>query len=264
MTRADSCILAAMGNHAEISTLAQPRSRGVFSVVWGALATAISVGWTAIFAPLAALSATIGKTKWVTEVTRAWAWLIIKTCGVRVDIQGLENVEGLGPFVLVSNHQSFFDIFAIVSLMPGDYRFIAKKELLKIPVVGYAMQKGDHIMIDREAGGKEIRKVVAIARKGYHVAVFAEGHRFNDNRVHEFEQGAAWLAILTRLPVVPMAISGSGAFFPRLARVVIPGGTMRMRLGKPIPTADLKSSDREQLTQQLESAVRAMFETEVR
>jgi len=253
-----------MGNHADVTNLTAPTPRGLIKAVWGVSATAMSVLWTAIFAPLAALSATIGRTKWVTEVTRLWAWLIIKTCGLKVDIQGLENLAGLGPFVLVSNHQSFFDIFAIVSLMPGDYRFVAKKELLKIPLVGYAMNKGDHIMIDRQAGGREIRKVVAIARKGYNIAVFAEGHRFNDNRVHKFEDGAAWLAILTKLPVVPMAISGSGAFFPRLAKAVIPGGKMRMRLGAPIRTTELKSADRERLTAQVEESVRAMFETEVR
>ena len=55
------------------------------------------------------------------------------------------------------------------------------------------------------------------------MCVFAEGHRYNDNRVHEFNDGAAWLAILSKLPAVPMSISGSGVFFPRGAKVVTPG-----------------------------------------
>ena len=74
--------------------------------------------------------------------------------------------------------------------MPGEPRFVAKKELLKIPIVGYAMQRGGHIIIDRESGGKAIRKAIQIIRSGLDVCVFAEGHRFNDNRVHEFNDGA--------------------------------------------------------------------------
>ena len=96
------------------------------------------------------------------------------------------------------------------------------------------MQRGGHIIIDREAGGKAIRRAIQVIRGGLDVCVFAEGHRFNDNRVHEFNDGAAWLAILSKLPAVPMSISGSGVFFPRGAKIVTPGGTMRMRIGKPI------------------------------
>jgi 1-acyl-sn-glycerol-3-phosphate acyltransferase len=147
--------------------------------------------------------------------------------------------------------------------MPGEPRFVAKKELLKIPVIGYAMQQSGHIIIDREAGGREIRKAIKIIRSGIDICVFAEGHRFNDNRVHEFEEGAAWLAILSGLPAVPMSISGSGVFFPRGAKVVTPGCTMRMTIGKPIATEGMRSADRSELTRRLEEAVRATFTTEV-
>jgi len=199
----------------------------------------------------------------VTFLSTMWARALINICGVKVDIAGLDNVRGIGSYILVCNHQSFFDIFAIAAYMPGPIRFVAKKELLKIPLVGYAMKHGGHVIIDRQAGGREIRKAVEIARMGYNLCIFAEGHRFSDNRVHEFEDGAAWLAALTRLPAVPMAISGSGAFFPRLAKVVVPGGRMRMTIGRPIPTANLNSKDRAALTRQLEEAVRAMFVEEV-
>jgi 1-acyl-sn-glycerol-3-phosphate acyltransferase len=147
--------------------------------------------------------------------------------------------------------------------MPGSIRFVGKKELMKIPLIGYALKHGGHVIIDRQGGGKEIRRAVEIVRKGFSLCVFAEGHRYSDNRVHEFEDGAAWLAALTKLPAVPMAVSGSGAIFPRLAKVVVPGGKMRMTIGAPIPTANLKSSDRGELTRKLEEAVRALFVEEV-
>jgi 1-acyl-sn-glycerol-3-phosphate acyltransferase len=256
-------ILIAMGNHADASTYAPAPSRGLFRTVWGALATAMAVLYTVAIAPVAALLAAMGRLDAVTAVSTLWARLIVRTCGVRLEIEGLENLAGLGQYVLVCNHQSFFDIFAIVGYMPGKMRFVAKKELLRIPFVGYAMEHGGHVIIDRQAGGKQIRQAVETLRAGFSLCVFAEGHRFNDNRVHEFSDGGAWLAILAQMPAVPMAISGSGAFFPRLAKIVIPGGKMRMTIGRPISTAGLKSHDREQVTRRLEEVVRAMFLEEV-
>jgi 1-acyl-sn-glycerol-3-phosphate acyltransferase len=252
-----------MAGQPQTSSYTAAAPRGIFNLAWGVVATFLSAVWTAICATGAALSALMNKPHWVTVVTRAWGRGIIAVCGIKVQIEGLENLAGLKSYVLVANHQSFFDIFASAAFMPGEPRFVAKKELLKIPIVGFAMQKGGHIIIDRDAGGQAIRKAIKIIQSGLDVCVFAEGHRYNDNRVHEFNDGAAWLAILSRLPAVPMSISGSGVFFPRGAMFVTPGLTMRMIIGKPIPTENLRSADRTELTRQLEEAVRATFTTEV-
>ncbi len=252
-----------MSNHVEASPYAASAPRGIFNLLWGLVATFLSVLWTVVCAIGAALGGTFGKHHAVTVVTRLWGRGIIRTCGIRVEIEGLENLAGLKSFVLVANHQSFFDIFAVAGYIPGEPRFVAKKSLLKIPIVGYAMQHSGHVTIDREAGGQAIRKVIHIIRGGFDICVFAEGHRYNDNRVHEFNDGAAWLAILSKLPAVPMSISGSGRFFPRGAKVVNPGGTMRMRIGKPISTESMRSADRTELTHKLEEAVRESFTSEV-
>jgi 1-acyl-sn-glycerol-3-phosphate acyltransferase len=242
-------------------TAAAPR--GIFNLIWGLLATMLSVLWTAVCAIGAAIAATTRKQHAVTVISRAWGRGIIVLCGIKVQIEGLDNLAGLKSYILVANHQSFFDIFAISAFMPGEPRSVAKKELLKIPVIGYAMQQSGHIIIDRDSGGTAIRKAVQSIRNGLGIYIFAEGHRFNDNRVHEFKDGAAWLAIISKLPAVPMSISGSGVFFPRGARVVTPGLTMRMIIGKPIPTDGMRSADRTELTRKLEEAVRSTFTTEV-
>ena len=252
-----------MAGQPQTSTYTAAPPRGILNLAWGVVATILSAIWTMICATGAALSALVNKPHWVTVVTRAWGRGIIEVCGIKVQIEGLENLTGLKSYVLVANHQSFFDIFASAAFMPGNPRFVAKKELLKIPIVGFAMQKGGHIIIDRDAGGQAIRKAIKIIQSGLDVCVFAEGHRHNDNRIHEFNDGAAWLAILSRLPAVPMSISGSGRFYPRGAIFVTPGLTMRMTIGKPIPTDNMRSSDRTELTRKLEEAVRATFTTEV-
>jgi 1-acyl-sn-glycerol-3-phosphate acyltransferase len=227
--------------------------------LWGVAATVLSVIHTVIFSIPSALASFFFNGHAATPVIRAWAWCIIHTCGVRIEIEGLENLSGLGPCVIVSNHQSLFDILASILMIPGELRFVAKKQIQKIPLIGFILHKSGNIVIDREAGGRAIRHAREVVRNGYSICVFAEGHRFSDNRVHEFSDGAAWLAILNKLPCVPMAISGTAAMMPRGARFVVPGRRMRMKLGTPIPTTGLKSADRAELTRKLEAAVRANF-----
>ena len=252
-----------MGSQPQVSSYTAAAPRGIFNIVWGVVATFLSVLWTAVCASGAAIGGTLGKMHAVTVVSRAWGRGIIAVCGIKVEIEGLENLDGLKSFVLVSNHQSFFDTFAIAGFIPGEPRFVAKKELLKIPIIGYAMRHGGHILIDRDAGGQSIRKAIQVIRSGLDVCVYAEGHRYNDGRVHDFEGGAAWLAILSKLPAVPMSISGSGRFYPRGAMIVTPGLKMRMVIGKPISTEGMRSANRTELTHRLEEAVRATFTTEV-
>ena len=240
-----------------------PPQRGIVEFVWGAAATALAIFYTAGLAPCAALVSVLGYPHLATPISRLWGWLIVHTSGVKVEIEGLEHLAGLTSYVLVSNHQSFFDIFAICAWMPGEPRFVAKQELGKIPVLGLAMRRSGHILIDRAKGGQAIRKALKIAREGFSIVVFAEGTRFSDNRVHPFNDGAAWLAIATRQKCVPMAISGTAGFFPRGARIVRPGRRMRMAIGPPIDTTQLRGADREALTRELEACVRSLFRTEV-
>jgi 1-acyl-sn-glycerol-3-phosphate acyltransferase len=227
--------------------------------LWGVIATLLVLVYTAILAPVAAIAAHFNHGHPVTAIARLWTWLIFRTSLTRIELLGVENIEGLDRFVMVANHQSFFDIFGVLRAIPREVRFIAKRELTRIPVFGYAMRKSGNIIIDRQGGGQAIRRSLATIDHGYSICVFAEGRRFTDNRVHPFEDGAAWLAILTQLPCVPAAISGTQAIMPRQAKFVIPGRTMRISLGKPIPTRGLKGSDRKELTRKLEEEVRALF-----
>ena len=226
-------------------------------VAWGAVATLLSVIYTALLAPFAIAAVSARQHRMVARLVRWWSWLIVKTCAIKVRFEGLENLVGFKSCVLVANHQSFFDVFAMLAYFPVEVLFVAKKELLKIPAVGYTLARSEHIVIDRENGGRSIRRAVEALRDGWIVTIFPEGERFNDGSVHTFDDGAAWLAILGRRPVVPMAITGSGRVFPRKALMVTPGGEIRYRIGKPIPTEGLHSADRVELTRRLEEEVRA-------
>lgn len=242
--------------------VAEPKI-GLMRSLWGIVATVLSLIYTVIFSIPSAIGSLFNNGHAATPFIRAWTWCIIHTCGVRIEMEGLEHLRDLGPFVMVSNHQSLFDILTTILMIPGEVRFVAKKEILKLPVLGFILHKSENIVIDREGGGKAIRRAIEVVRHGYSICVFAEGHRYSDNRVHEFSDGAAWLAILNKLPCVPMAISGTSTIMPRGAKFVVPGRHIRMKIGAPIATAGMKSGDRVELTRQLEAAVRASFTTEV-
>jgi len=188
-----------------------------------------------------------------------WAWLILRTFGVSVELAGMENLQGVNSFVLVSNHQSLFDILAIFLLIPREMRFLAKREIKKIPLIGFMLECSENILIDRASGGKAIRRALAVANHGYSICVFAEGHRFSDNRVHEFNEGAAWLAIATKLPCIPMAISGTAELMPRGAKFALPGRRIRLVLRRPIATLGLRGADRKELTERLQAEVHSAF-----
>ncbi len=241
------------------AAISQPQGESLARFCWGVAATGLAVLYTAVLSIFAALSALIGKPQGVAWIGRWWARMILGTAGIRVEVDGLEHIEKLNSFVLVANHQSLIDILALLAWFPRPVRFVAKKELLKIPVFGYALKNGGHILIDRQQGGQTVRKAVEVANSGICIVFFAEGHRFNDGRIHRFNPGAAWLALLCRLPCVPMAISGSAAMMPRGAKIVVPGRTMHLTLGAPIFTDSLPGTERNQLTRQLEQAVRDLF-----
>lgn len=227
---------------------------------WGVAATILSVIYTIILSPIAALVSPFADGYFVDLIGRFWSRLIIRTSGVRLEFSGLENLAGLEGYVVVSNHQSAFDIFALLGYLPRWTRFVAKKELLRIPAFGIALKGAGHIVIDRRQGGKEIRNAARFSKAGFAIVFFAEGTRFSDGQVHPFNEGAAWLGLLTRLPCVPLAITGSAAVFPRGAFAVRPARMIKLDFGKPIETTHLRGRDRAELTRELEARVRELFE----
>jgi 1-acyl-sn-glycerol-3-phosphate acyltransferase len=231
----------------------------LISRIWGIGATAISVLATFFWCLPAALVSSLNRDHWVSPLMRLWAWTIFIVCGIKSEVQGLENLRGLDSCIFVTNHQSLFDIPAMVRLIPLETRFVAKSELTRVPLMGYVLARSGNIMIDRDSGGRAIRHAMKAIRNGYSICVFAEGHRYSDNQVHEFSDGAAWLALATKQPCVPVAISGTIALAPRGAKSVQPGRKIRLSIGAPISTEGMRSRDRVELTRKLEQSVRDMF-----
>jgi len=191
---------------------------------------------------------------------RPWAAMILLTCGVRVRVT--RNHRDLGqPAIYITNHQSLFDVLALIRALPGQYRIIAKKELFGIPVFGWALSMAGFIKLDR-ADRDQARASLGVAaarvRAGRSLVVFAEGTRSPDGRLLPFKKGGFVLAIESGTPVVPISISGSRAVLGRQT-LDIKRGTIDVAIGAPIETRTLSYDDRNALIAKTRLAIEDGF-----
>lgn len=156
---------------------------------------------------------------------RLWARVALALNNTRVELRGEEHLPG-GPCILMSNHQSSFDILALIAAVPRRTYWIAKKELFDIPVFGPSMRRGGYIPLDRSDGRKALKSMenaAAIIREGRSVIMFPEGTRTRDGQLLPFKRGGFMLAVRAGVPVIPVTINGSGK--------VNPGGLIRLYAG---------------------------------
>lgn len=155
-----------------------------------------------------------------------WAKLFCILSFVRVTVKGRENISKGTSYVFVANHQSAYDIFAIYGYLGHNFKWMMKKALERIPLVGYSCRRAGHIYVDNRTPAA-IRQTMADAERqlagGMSVVVFPEGSRTLDGKVHAFRRGAYTLAVEFGLPVVPLTIDGAYKVMPRTALLPRPG-----------------------------------------
>ncbi len=192
-------------------------------------------------------------------VVRNWTKWIMASCGIRYRVEGAEGVVDAQPCVIMSNHQSVFDIAVLANTLPVSWKFVAKRELLRIPFFGWAMALGDQIMIDRSNRERSVESLAVAAKRvagGVNVIIFPEGTRQPGPGVGELKSGGFHLAMQAGVPIQPVSISGSRRITPR-GSLRIESGEILIRYGKPIPTHDLAEDDRAALKQRVADAIEA-------
>ena len=169
---------------------------------------------------------------------RTWSEWILWATGCRVRVEGTEHIAPDRPQVVVSNHQSWYDVFALASAMPKRFHFVAKKELEAIPIFGRAWKAAGHISIDRGDRQSAIRSLTQageqLREEGSAVIIFPEGTRSWDGHMLAFKKGAFMLALTSGVDIVPAAVSGSRAILPKGAWRMR-GGVITVRFGPPVP-----------------------------
>lgn len=170
---------------------------------------------------------------------RAWSWLILKSSGVRVKVEGLDRLDRSRSYVFAANHQSVFDIPVVFASLPFQLRIIAKESLGKIPFMGWHLLRAGHVLVDRaNPGAGVVKKMARLVAAGHSLIVFPEGTRSMDGVVGRFKGGSFVIALQSSLPVVPLTISGSRHVMTKGQLTVRPG-EVSLVVHEPIETASL-------------------------
>lgn len=187
--------------------------------------------------------------------TRGSVWGARVICGIEHRIHGMENLPD-GPAILAPKHQSAWETLGLPVLMPRPLAFVFKRELLWVPFFGWSLGRLDMVHIDRSRATEAFARVAAQGRRlldeGYWIIMFPEGTRTARGTSPKYKVGAARLAVMTGVPVVPIAVT-SGRCWPRQAFIKRPG-VIDVSIGRPIEPAGLTAAA---LTEAVETWVEA-------
>jgi 1-acyl-sn-glycerol-3-phosphate acyltransferase len=199
--------------------------------------------------------------RWQHACARVWSWLILKTSGIRVRVEGLENVNPQTTAIFCVNHQSAMDIPVLFVHLPVQFRFVAKRSLFHLPFLGWHLRRSGHIAVDRGRPHEAVKSMEEAARKvreGRSVVLFPEGHRSRNGEMGPFKGGSFYLAILAGVPIVPITLNGTRdalkpeTYHVRHARV-------EMVVHPPVPTEGLTTDDVESLSSRIRSQILSRF-----
>jgi 1-acyl-sn-glycerol-3-phosphate acyltransferase len=218
----------------------------------------IAIFWTLAMGVLTfvAMIVTLNRSASMFVVQKWWSPVLLWAGGAKLSVEGLEHLTPGQPYVFVSNHQSTIDIPVLFVGIPWNTRFVAKKALKYVPMLGWYMWAAKFIFVDRGNHREAVRSLDDAGeqiRGGISIMVFPEGTRSGDLLVHPFKKGPFALAMKARVPVVPVAIEGSGKLMPKNSWSITPG-PIRVKVGRPIPPASFEG-DRDKLIREVRSAI---------
>ncbi len=198
----------------------------LFRIYQWAIAAPILLIITILTAIITIFGSYLGKSSfWGYWPAHFWSKIVCCLWFIRVEVKGRENINPKQSYVFVANHQGAFDIWTIYGYLNHNFKWLMKKELEKIFLVGFACKKAGHIFVDDNHLGS-IRETISESeetlRNGMSLVIFPEGSRSWDGHLGTFKRGAFMLAAEFRLPVVPLTIDGAFKAMPRTTYNVTP------------------------------------------
>lgn len=194
------------------------------------------------------------------SVARVWARSLLIVSGVKVRVEGLEQIDPQGSYVFIANHLSYIDTPVVLAHIPAQFRFLAKRGLFQIPFLGQHLSRAGHIPVPREdprAAVKTLQTAAdTIQRKKISLLIFPEGGRSEDGQLQPFKEGGAYIAIRAGVPVVPTALIGTREVLP-FGGGIVRSGPVTLRVFQPIETRGLTLKDRGKLTDRLRDLIAA-------
>jgi len=194
---------------------------------------------------------------WDERISRAWARFIVRRSGVRFELSGADRLDLSRPVVYMSNHQSYFDVLCQVAYLPLFPRFVAKKELVWLPLFGQLMWATGHVIVDRGKRDKAVASMKKAAQKissGTSILVYPEGTRSPDHRLGPFKKGGFLLAVEAGVPLLPVSVAGTHPMMPKGGYTFTKSDVI-MVLGDPIDTRGKTQADIQELMDRTRAAI---------
>jgi 1-acyl-sn-glycerol-3-phosphate acyltransferase len=194
------------------------------------------------------------------RIMHFWARWLLRLGFVKCRVFGIEKLDRTRPYVLASNHASYMDTPVVISSIPLQFRFFAKKGLFSIPFLGWHLRHAGHLPVVRDDPRASIKSMTEgaklIALRKVSMLLFPEGGR-TERGLRPFKEGAAYLAIKAGVPAVPVALIGTRERLPMHTSVIRPG-VVEIHIGDPISTEGMTIQDRGRLNQLLQDSVSEM------
>jgi len=192
-----------------------------------------------------------------------WSWLILATTGVRVRVEGLEQLTPGATYVFVANHQSIYDIPVLFGSLPFQLRIIAKESLGRFPFLGWHLRRTGHMLVDRRRPDRAgiFAWATSLPSRGLSLIVFPEGTRSRDGLVAPFKAGSLVAAVQTGIPIVPISVVGSRHVMTKGELTTRPGD-VRLVVHPPVTTTATREPHPDAM-RELAARVREIVRVEV-
>ncbi len=167
-----------------------------------------------------------------------WAPICLRIMGARLKIEGLENIEKGKHYVIMANHSSYLDIPVLFKSMPFNIHFVGKKELKKVPFLGWYMAISGMIFIDRsnaKKAKKSIEDAIKLVKKGFNVVIFPEGTTSETGEIAAFKKGGFVMAKDSESPILPIRIQNTSIVWPSDNNLKLKSHEVVVKIGKPVP-----------------------------
>jgi len=192
-------------------------------------------------------------------IGKFWSRMNLFLSGARIRVHGLENVKKGQSYVVMSNHQSHYDVWAMIGYIPLQLRWVIKKELRKIPAFGIGCERMGHIYIDRSDSSKSREELQVIRDKfkaGSSVVFFPEGSRSSDGRLKPFKKGGFVMALQGEVPILPVTVQGSRFVLAKGSKKFHPG-TIDIHIHQPIATDGYSYDTKEKLMDEVRISIQS-------
>jgi 1-acyl-sn-glycerol-3-phosphate acyltransferase len=214
-----------------------------------------ATSFIAVFSVLAALFDRSGDSSH--RFNRLWAKLTMWASASSIEVIGEDNLLKDRGQIIVSNHQSGFDIYSLTACLPLQIRWLSKESLFRIPLMGWAMSASRYIPIDRDnprKALKSLKKAENAVKKGYSVIIFPEGTRTRDGNLQEFKKGTLYIAKKGKLPITPLTILGTFDIMKK-GSIKIRPSRIKVIIDPSIPYEDIEGKSEQEVLARLYNTI---------